>query len=181
MPGRRFTDNLTGMADICLPLHVRDLTPADVASCAWSGDRMHLEQLHAQLDRAEDGFVDYLAVCPPSDVPVAIGGVDYVAKPGAGTLWQLAVMPALQSCGIGTILVHAAEERIRGRALSTAELSVEQGNPRARALYERLGYRAYGTEKDGWDAEGPDGTVVWYETVCTVMRKELLAPDKMGR
>ncbi|REH36253.1 ribosomal protein S18 acetylase RimI-like enzyme [Kutzneria buriramensis] len=157
-----------------MPLTVRDLTPEDVPACPWSGGRLHLEQLHVQLARAGDGVVDYLAVCGPADLPVAIGGVDYVARPGSGVLWQLAVMPALQSCGIGTILINAAEERILRRALSTAELSVEEDNPRARALYERLGYRAYGTEKDGWDVEGPDGTTVWYDTVCTLMRKELV-------
>lgn len=157
-----------------MPLTVRDLMPEDVPACPWSGGRLHLEQLHVQLARAKDGVVDYLAVCGPADLPVAIGGVDYVAKPGSGVLWQLAVMPALQSCGIGTMLIHAAEERILRRALSTAELSVEEDNPRARALYERLGYRAYGTEKDGWDVEGPDGTAVWYDTVCTLMRKELV-------
>ena len=161
------------MGKICVPLTVRDLRAADVPTCTWSGGRRHVEQLHVQLARANDDVVDYLAVCPPSDVPVAIGGVDYVARPGSGLLWQLAVMPALQSCGIGTILIHAAEDRIRQRALSTAELSVEEDNLRARVLYERLGYRAYATEKDGWDEDGPDSTAVRYETVCTLMRKEL--------
>ncbi|QUQ65116.1 GNAT family N-acetyltransferase [Kutzneria sp. CA-103260] len=158
------------MTTIRVPLHVRDLTPADVSACTWSGGRRHVEQLHTQLARAH---VDYLAVCPPSDSPVAIGAVDYTAKPGAGLLFQLAVMPALQSCGIGTILIHAAEDRIRRRSLSIAELSVEHDNPRAQALYERLGYRAYGTERDGWHEDGPDGTAVWYETDCTLMRREL--------
>ena len=161
------------MAEIRVPLTVRDLRAADVPTCNWSGGRLHVEQLHVQLARAKDDFVDYLAVCPPSDVPVAIGGVDYVSKPGTGVLWQLSVMPALQSCGIGTILIRAAEDRIRQHGLFTAELSVEEDNLRARALYERLGYRAYGTEKDGWDEEGPDGSTVWYETVCTTMRKDL--------
>jgi ribosomal protein S18 acetylase RimI-like enzyme len=165
------------MTEIRVPLTIRDLTPADVPTCTWSGGRLHLEQLHVQLARAQSGVVDYLAVCPPSNIPVAIGSVDYVERPGSGMLWQLAVMPALQSCGIGTLLVHAAEERILKRGLSTAELGVEEDNPRARALYERLGYRAYATEPDGWDTEGPDGTVVRYDTVCTLMRKDLVGPQ----
>ncbi|EWM19505.1 acetyltransferase, GNAT family [Kutzneria sp. 744] len=173
MPARQITDTLGRMSTIHVPLAVRDLTPADVPTCTWSGDRRHLEKLPVQLARARDGVVDYLAVCPPSDIPVAIGGVDYEARPGAGVIWQLAVMPALQSCGIGTVLIRAAEDRIRRRDLSTAELSVEEDNPRARALYERLGYHAYGSEKDGWDTEGPDGATVWHETMCTLMRREL--------
>ena len=34
-------------------------------------------------------------MCTPVDLPVAIGGVDYRAHEGAGTIWQLAVLPAL--------------------------------------------------------------------------------------
>jgi ribosomal protein S18 acetylase RimI-like enzyme len=77
--------------------------------------------------------------CPWSGLPVAIGGIDYATFAGAGEIMQLSVRPALQSCGIGTILILAAEQRIRARGLRRAELGVEESNPRARALYERLG------------------------------------------
>jgi ribosomal protein S18 acetylase RimI-like enzyme len=79
----------------------------------------------------------------------------------------------LQSCGIGTILIRAAEQRISARGLRRAELSVEENNPRARALYERLGYVAYGRQPEAWDEDAPDGSIVRYETVCTLMRKQL--------
>jgi ribosomal protein S18 acetylase RimI-like enzyme len=161
------------MAEVVLPLTVRDLTREDLPSCAWSGSALHLSSIMRALQRAERGEVDYLAVCPPTGRPVAVGGIDFVKIPGAGFLWQLAVHDALQSCGIGTILIQAAEQRIRGRGLHWAELGVEECNPRARALYERLGYVAYGREPDSWDEEAPDGSVRRYETVCTLMRKEL--------
>lgn len=83
--------------------------------------------------------------------------------------------PVLQSCGIGTLLVRVAEQRILARCYATAELAVEQDNPRARALYERLGYVAHGEEPDEWDAEGPDGRVVRHQAICTLMRKLLEA------
>src|SRR5260370_22225827 len=103
------------MAQVVRPLIVRDLTAGDLPSCDWSGWASHLASVARVLERAERGEVDYLAVCPPSGLPVAIGGVDYVRNPGAGTLWQLVVHGALQSCGIGTILIRAAEQRIRAR------------------------------------------------------------------
>ena len=161
------------MPEVVLRLTVRDLTAADLPSCAWSGGATHLASVARALDRAARGEVDYLAVCPPSGLPVALGGIDYARIPGAGVLWQLAVLDALQSCGIGTILIHAAEQRIRDRGRKAAELGVEECNPRARALYERLGYAAYGSEPESWDAEAPDGSIYRYETVCTLMRKEL--------
>ncbi|HZC98926.1 MAG TPA: GNAT family N-acetyltransferase [Actinomycetes bacterium] len=161
------------MVDLVVPVSVRDLTHGDLPSCAWAGTATHLAHVAEALDRARRGEVDYLAVCPPSNLPVAIGGVDYRAHAGAGTLWQLAVHPAWRSCGLGTILIGAAEHRIRARGLDRAELGVEETNPRARALYERLGYVAYGRRPESWDEEAPDGSVTRYETVCTLMRKRL--------
>ena len=161
------------MTDVVLSLAVRDLTHADLASLAWAGTPRHLARVAEQLKRVQSREVDYLAVCAFRDVPIAKGGVDYGVKDGVGTLWQLAVHPALQSCGIGSILIAGAEQRIRDRRLRYAELSVEDGNSRARALYERLGYVAYDHLPDAWDEQAPDGTVHRYETMCTLMRKEL--------
>ncbi|MFE7185525.1 GNAT family N-acetyltransferase [Streptomyces erythrochromogenes] len=161
------------MTEVVLKLSARDLTHADLASCGWAGSDHHLAGVARQLERARTGEVDYLAVCPATDVPVAKAGIDYRVKEGVGTLWQLAVHPALQSCGIGTFLVESAELRIRSRGLGRAELGVEEGNPRALALYERLGYVAYDRRPDAWDEQAPDGSLRRYETMCTLMRKEL--------
>ncbi|MFB8169603.1 GNAT family N-acetyltransferase [Kitasatospora purpeofusca] len=161
------------MSGIRLHLSVRDLTEADLPSCGWAGSPKHVRELVHQIRRAEAGEVDYLAVCTPVGLPVAIGGIDYMVKPGAATLWQLGVHPALQSCGIGTLLVRSAEQRIITRGLTRAELAVEESNPRARALYERLGYRAFGRELESWDVEAEDGSLRRYGTMCTLMGKDL--------
>ncbi|MFF7654862.1 GNAT family N-acetyltransferase [Streptomyces sp. NPDC007983] len=158
---------------VVIPVNVRDLLPRDIPACTWSGSATHLRQVERELVRAAAGEVDYLAVCTPADLPVAIGGIDYQVSEDAGTLWQLAVLPALQSCGLGTLLTRAAEQRIRSRGLRRAELAVEEDNPRARALYTRLGYAAYGRKPDAWDEEGPDGVIRRHETMCVLMGKDL--------
>jgi ribosomal protein S18 acetylase RimI-like enzyme len=161
------------VTEVVIPLTVRDLTIEDLSWCAWSGSVTHLASIAKALERARRGEVEYLAVCPPSGLPVALGGIDYAEHSSAGTLWQLVVHGALQSCGIGTILIRAAEQRILARGLYRAELGVEESNPRARALYDRLGYVAYGRAPECWDEQAPDGSIFRYETLCTLMRKEL--------
>jgi ribosomal protein S18 acetylase RimI-like enzyme len=156
-----------------VPLTIRDLTRDDLPACAWSGSPRHLAGIARMLDLPGHGEVEYLVACPPSGLPVAIGSIDYKPSPGAGLLWQLAVQPALQSCGIGTALIQEAEQRIRGRNLDRAELRVEEWNARARTLYERLGYVAYGSRPEAWDEQAEDGSVFRYETVLIMMRKEL--------
>ncbi|MFF2814610.1 GNAT family N-acetyltransferase [Kitasatospora cineracea] len=160
-------------AEVRLRLSVRGLTDADLPSCGWAGSPKHVRELAGKVRRAAAGEIDYLAACTPAGLPVALCGVDYAVAPGAGTLWQLGVHPALQSCGIGTLLIGAAERRIAARGLVRAELGVEESNPRARALYERLGYRAFGRAPDSWDVEDEDGTLRRYETMCVLMRKSL--------
>jgi ribosomal protein S18 acetylase RimI-like enzyme len=161
------------MPEVVVPLTIRDLTAEDLPSCAWLGSAPYLASVARALERARRGEADYLAVCPPSGLPVALGGADYTKTPGAGRLQHLEVHTALQSCGIGTLLIQAAEQRIRARGLHRAELKVEECNPRACALYERLGYIACGREPASWETEDADGSLTLYETVCTLMRKEL--------
>lgn len=64
----------------------------------------------------------------------------------------LQVLPeSMQSQGIGTQLVHAAEEAARRRGCETIGLGVN--DPRPRALYLRLGYRDTGltyTDRYTW-------------------------------
>jgi RimJ/RimL family protein N-acetyltransferase len=52
-------------------------------------------------------------------------------------------------------------------------LSVEPDNPRARALYERLGYVASGRRRVAWESQRADGTTFMYETEVTDLRKNL--------
>ena len=136
-------------ATVTMPVTVRDLLPQDLPACTWSGSATHLRHVERELARAASGEVDYLAVCTPVDLPVAIGGIDYEVAEEAGTLWQLAVLPALQSCGLGTLLVRAAEQRAggddrrhdpRGGRVGTASYDV--GGARARAALAPLPRRA---------------------------------------
>ncbi len=71
------------------------------------------------------------------------------------------------------MLIAAAEQRVRGRGLAFATLGVEDGNPRARRLYQRLGYQASGRQHASWEYEDDDGVLRMYETTLTMLRKPL--------
>src|SRR5687767_8698644 len=57
------------VVDVVMTLSVRDLTQEDLRWCSWSGSALHLTQVARELERARTGIVDYLAVCPRSDLP----------------------------------------------------------------------------------------------------------------
>lgn len=149
---------------------VRPLTRADlVPGLAWAGGPGYLDTLGGQLDAVERGEMAYLAVI--DDEPVGIGGV--IFQGDAGLLTQLSVRPALQSRGIGTLLVASLEGEITARGLRRAELDVELANPRAHALYERLGYEGVSESPASWTQRHPDGTEYRYETRVLRMFREL--------
>jgi ribosomal protein S18 acetylase RimI-like enzyme len=154
-------------------LRVDDLTEDDLPSLGWSGSQLHLVSVRRALERVRSGEVEYLAVRAPDGHPIAKVGIDYVANPGAGTLWQMATTTELRGLGIGTHLIAVAERRIREHGLSIAQLDVEIDNPRARGLYERLGYRETGRRPASWDVEDADGNVSLHETDVVMLRKDL--------
>ena len=99
--------------------------------------------------------------------------VDYTSEAGTGVFSQLVTMGPLQGLGIARMLIGAGEQRVRGRGLAFAGLGVEDNNPRARRLYERLGYQAAGRQHAAWETEDDDCVLRLYETTLTILRKRL--------
>jgi ribosomal protein S18 acetylase RimI-like enzyme len=72
-------------------------------------------------------------------------------------LWLVAVRPERRGQGVGGALLAEAHRRLAMTGHRAVELSVDDGNPRAAALYRRLGYEVVGTGND----LGPDGPQSW--------------------
>lgn len=154
-------------------LPVTDLYEDDLPGIEWSGSPLHLEYVRAALRRVPTGEVEYLCVRAPNGEIVSKGGINYSWLPGTGMLYQFATRENLMSLGIGTQLIRAAENRIKKRGLTKASLRVELANMRARALYERLGYRAVREVTSEWDQETPDGSIRRYVAHQVEMEKDL--------
>jgi len=155
---------------------IDELTADDLARIAWSGSPVHIRSVARKLERVADGSLEYLAARGPDGEPVSKGLIDDASNDDAGTLEQLATRAELMSRGIGTKLIREAERRIRERGKRWAVLSVEDNNPRARSLYERLGYVEYARVPDAWDAVNEQGETFRYETVVPLLRKDVRTP-----
>lgn len=57
--------------------------------------------------------------------------------------------------------------------MGCAIIGVEDQNLRARALYERLGYREFRRSPEAWEVTAQDGTVTLYQTEVAELRKQL--------
>lgn len=126
------------------------------------------------LERVRLGEAEYLVVCAPSGLLVALGG-STMAVDGCDTGGVYAV---LRSCGIGTVLIVAAEQRIRARGLHRAERKIEERNPRAGARYDGIGYVGYSREPATWDMEAADGSLIRYERCARSCVRNCCNPDR---
>ena len=108
------------------------------------------------MDRAVTASIDGALTTPEPDqtVLVAEGGArepvgfvhlhaatDFHTGERHGHVSDIVVAPGAEGCGVGAALMAAAEDWARARGFRLLTLHVFEGNTRARALYERLGYR----------------------------------------
>jgi len=132
----------------------------------------HFEQLLAVLDSVarEQRYLALLEAPPPEEAfafyrsliangqchvalhnDAVVGWCDIQpvfghARRHIGTL-GMGLLPEFRRQGIGTMLLSAAVSTAWSRGLERIELTVREDNARAKALYERLGFRDEGIER----------------------------------
>lgn len=149
----------------------RSLLPADVADLDWSGGPVHIREVARAWQESLAGDVLLLVGSLDNGRLVALGGVDFRLDRDAGRLWMLAVEERLQSLGIGQRLIAALEAEVLRRSRLLARLAVELDNPRAAALYRRLGYADQGPVTISW----PDENGGTYDAACRLLERDLRA------
>ena len=98
--------------------------------------------------------------------------LDHTLPPGDLYLDGIAVAEPHRGRGIGTALMAAFEERARDNGFQTVSLEVIDANPRARDLYERLGYREVAVH-----TMGPFSRLFGFHTTVR-MAKRLWPPER---
>jgi GNAT superfamily N-acetyltransferase len=151
-----------------VPIEFREQMPHDLERLTWTGGETHLSFLSARAERIGEDVV-LVGELPTGELVAS--GVVHLDQDG-GLIEMLSVRDDWRGLGVGTGMIAALESRAAGFGADTVRLEVEHDNPRARALYQRLGYR---------DADGPAVLGGWpldsgqrYVTLCQVMVKQLV-------
>lgn len=99
------------------------------------------------------------------------------ARPGTAEINALEADP--QGRGTGTALIAAAEAIAARNGHPALGLAVEPSNPRARRLYERLGYRSWGHGQviDEWTEVHADYTIR-HRDACDYLIRPIERQDK---
>ncbi len=106
---------------------------------------------------------DYSALAALRPDGQLAGYAIYGRTPGTDRTWDIywiAVAPALQGAGIGTLLIDEVERRLHGRArMLLVETSGQPLYAGTRAFYERRGYREVARVPDFY-ADGDDRVIL---------------------
>lgn len=147
-------------------IRVRPCVERDLDGFGVFGTPHHVDYCRQEFERGEDAAT--ILVADDGGAPVGKLHLDFVTRRShrEAVLIAAVVVPELRSRGIGTALMAAAEELVCSRGYGAIVLGVEDSNPRARALYERLGYDAFATDDFKYVGAPVPNPGVW-------MRKEL--------
>ena len=147
-------------------IRIRHCTEGDLDRFDAFGTPHHVDYCRQEFKRGEDEA----AILVADDGGALVGKLhlDFVTRRSdqEAVLIAAAVVPELRSRGVGTALMAAAEELVCSRGYGAIVLGVEDSNPGARRLYERLGYAAFATDDFKYLGAPVPNPGVW-------MRKEL--------
>lgn len=173
---------MLGQQTIRLDMAFRLCRESDLCELGWFGlyTRYH-KFFSEQFERQVKGD-NLILVAEANGFPVGRLCVDLVKgqKDSIGVLWAFAVFPPLQNLGIGTRLMIAAEDVLSGKGYRVAEIGAGKDNPRARRLYERLGYRVVRDNVEEWDVTTPEGTLLHEVSDEWIMQKPLAGTCTAG-
>jgi ribosomal protein S18 acetylase RimI-like enzyme len=151
---------------------IHEATDDHIRSIDWATSSIQADAWMRECRRARTGEATFL-VAITGGVVVGKLSIDWIRRPDVAWIWMVSVSPQWQNRGIGTSLVAAAELRASGRSVVAAELAVDDDNPRAAALYERLGYVFVDAHSERRPIVDNDGRVYYVDIPGKVMRKKL--------
>ncbi len=161
-----------------IALILRPLVAEDLPKLEWYGQYIHFRRVYKHTFREQSSGKRLMLVADLNHFPV--GQIflhlnlsyDDDGLP-RGYLYSLRVMDHLQGYGIGTRLIYYAEQTLLEKGFDWALISAAKTNPRARILYERLGYRVYGEDEGRWKYTNHLGQVVQMHEPCWMLEKNL--------
>jgi len=158
-----------------LKLNIRRCARHDLAQLEWFGLYTEHRQLIEDAFRRQQAGEVVMLLADLDGFPVGQAWLDLSARAAdsVGVIWAARVFPLLRNYGIGTRLMIAAEQLLFEKGYRWSELTVDKHEPRARRLYERLGYRSTGSTEGLLSYTTPDQRSVALNLQLWILRKPL--------
>lgn len=137
---------------------IRPLQRSDLPALEWDGQYSHFRRVYAEAyERSLLGLsLIWVAELPPHGLIAQVFIQLNCQRPELADgslrayLYSFRVKPPFQNAGLGTRMMAVVEQDLIERGYRVVTLNVAKDNPRARALYERLGYRVVDQDPGIW-------------------------------
>lgn len=170
----------TAVHTITASVNVRPAVAEDLRLLEWFGEFWHYREKFemtyaAQLIGRRLLLVADLNGYPVGRIAILFEGGNPLYANGRtrAYLYSFQVMSFLQGMGIGSRLLDTAEGHLRQQGYRHAIIASAQDNGGALRLYERRGYRQFGTDPGRWSYTDPDGVVHQVDEPCWLLKKRL--------
>jgi ribosomal protein S18 acetylase RimI-like enzyme len=163
-----------------IPITLRLAVKADLPKLEWYGQYTHFRHVFRRTftDQQLGRRLMLLAVgnnFPIGQIFILLKSIKHTAPDGSTPAYFYAfrVMEFFRGMGIGTRLIQEAESIVHSQGASWARIAVAKDNPKARQLYERLGYRIYAEDPGNWSYLDHQGMVQHQHEPCWLLEKNL--------
>ncbi|CAM3363619.1 GNAT family N-acetyltransferase [Stackebrandtia soli] len=166
------------------PCRESDLDTLDRIFPSPSVNSFHRERYRLQTEGAATYLIGWAGGVPIGHALIKWDGCADAevrrAHPDCPEINGLVVADELRSRGVGSLLIGEAERWAVSRGRASIGLGVADVNPRARALYERLGYAGEVGYLDRYTCVDSLGTVHRFADPCVFLVRAL-PRERMGR
>jgi ribosomal protein S18 acetylase RimI-like enzyme len=163
-----------------LPVALRLATYSDLPKLEWYGQYTHFRALFRRTyqDQLQHRRLMLVADCnnfPIGNIFIQLNNNEARISEGRrrAYFYSLRVMEMFRGFGIGTQLIHEAESLTADHGFSWATIAAAKDNPRARRLYERLGYRVFGEDEGKWNYLDHENRMRYVHEPCWVLEKRI--------
>jgi ribosomal protein S18 acetylase RimI-like enzyme len=163
-----------------LAITMRLATRADLPKLEWYGQYTHYRMMYRRTyhEQQEGNRLMLVADCqgfPIGQVFIQLRSRESrMAQTGQRAyLYALRVMEMFRGSGIGTRLLTEAEALVKARHYRTTTIAAAKDNPKARRLYERLGYRVFAEDDGRWSYRDHRNIVQYVDEPCWLLEKRL--------
>lgn len=167
---------------LSLDVTFRQAEKSDLPKLEWGGEYRHFRTLFARTFEEQKRGTRYMLIADVNRFPVGqvfmqmSNPSDLLVAPSKRAyLYSLRVMEAFQGMGIGSALVQHCETMLREYRYAAMSIAAAKENPRARRLYERLGFKVFAEDPGRWHYVDHEGKTKHVSEPCWLMEK-LLTP-----
>jgi ribosomal protein S18 acetylase RimI-like enzyme len=173
---------MTGLNRSTFPVQLeitfRLATRADLPKLEWYGQYTHFRTVFRRTFSEQEQRRRLMLIADCGDFPIGHIFVQLNNRRSwdnrtRGYLYSLRVMEMFRGKGIGTRLVAEAETMLRELGYTWATIAAAKENPRARRLYERIGYKIFTEDEGEWSYIDHEGKIRNVHEPCWVLEKKL--------